>query len=240
MRAELRPRPDPASPPRPDARAIGVVYLLYFVTAVLAVLLVKGLVVSGDPGTTAENLLANKALYQSGFAVGLVANALYITLTALFYGLFAPVDRGLSLLAAFFGLAGCAVQIIGSLFQLAPLLILGDGSYQAGFSAGQLQLMASLFLGLRLQTFHMALVLFGVYIVLIGCLVHRSEFLPRMLGVLLMLAGLGWLTYLWPPLASALSPFIQPFGFLAEFLLMLWLLVLGVRVSRRQETAYEA
>ena len=94
----------------PKARAIGVVYLLYFLTAFFAAFLTKGIVVSGDAAATANNILAHESLYRSGLAVDFSANALYIVLTALLYTLFEPVNRSMSLLAAFFSLVGCAVQ----------------------------------------------------------------------------------------------------------------------------------
>ncbi len=87
--------------PRPRARITGVVYLLYFLTAISAVLFVKGLVVSGDAAATANNILAHEPSFRLGFAVGLIGTALYIALTVLFYDLFKPVNSRVSLLAAF-------------------------------------------------------------------------------------------------------------------------------------------
>jgi len=219
------------------ARAIGVVYLLYFLTAFFAAFLTKGLVVSGDAAATASNILAHEALYRSGIAVALIANAFYIALTAYFYGLFEPVNRSMSLLAAFFSLVGCAVQIFGGLFQLAPLVVLGDNQWLSAFKVEQLQAAALLCLKLHAQTFNISLVLFAVYDLLIGYLIFKSTFLPRILGVLLMVAGLGWLTFVWPPLATSLSSYVLPLGALAEFLLMLWLLVKGVNATRWHERA---
>jgi hypothetical protein len=91
-------------PLRPGARITGVVYLLYFLTAVFAEFLVRGLVVSGDAAATANNILAHQPLYRLGLATALVATACYVAVTALFYDLFKPVNRSLSLLAAFFSL----------------------------------------------------------------------------------------------------------------------------------------
>ena len=107
-------------PPRPTARTIGVVWMLYFLTAIVGGLLTKGLVVSTDAAATATHLLAHQPLYRAGVAVGLFANALYVALTALLYGLFAPVNRSISLTAALFSLVGCVVQIVATMLQLAP------------------------------------------------------------------------------------------------------------------------
>src|SRR6204780_3182240 len=111
--------------PRPRARITGVVYLLYFLTAVFGEFFMRGLVVSGDATATANNILAHQPLFRLGLAIGLIAIACYIAVTALFYGLFRPVNRTLSLLAAFFSLVGCAITAFGSVFQLATLVVLG-------------------------------------------------------------------------------------------------------------------
>ena len=172
--------------PRPRARITGVVYLLYFLTAVSAEVFVgRGRVVAFD-------------------AVNVIAYAFYIAVTLLFYYMFKPVSRSLSLLAAFFSLAGCANDVLG-LFNLAPYKI-------------------------------NSLVFFGPYCLLLGYLIFRSTFLPRILGVLMASAGLGWLIFL-SPLGNHLSTFLQVLGFLAEASLMLWLIVKGVNVQRWKEQA---
>jgi hypothetical protein len=226
--------------PRPGARITGVVYFLYFLTAVLGEFFLKGIVVNGDPVATANNLIAHQPLYRLGLATGLIAIACYIALTSLFYGLFKPVNRNLSLLAAFLGLVACAIMAAGSLFQLAPLVVLGGAPYLSAFNVEQLRALALMFLELNNQTANICLVLFGFYDLLIGYLILRSVFLPRVLGALMALAGLGWLSFLYPPLANFLSPYILVLGFLAELLLMLWLLVKGVNVQRWKEQASAA
>ena len=221
--------------PRPRARITGAVYLLYFLTAVLGQFCLKGLVVDGDAAATANNILAHQPLFRLGLATGLIATACYIAVTALFYDLFKPVDRRLSLLAAFFSLVGCAITAFGSLFQLAPLVVLGGSQYLSIFKVEQLRALALMFLELNTQTANICLVLFGFYDILIGYLIFRSTFLPRVLGGLMALAGLGWLAFLYPPLANSLSPSVLVLGFLAELLLMLWLLAKGVNIQRWKE-----
>src|SRR6202167_2137758 len=223
--------------PGPRARLTGVVYLFYFLTAVLGEVFLRGLVVDGDAAATANNILAHQPLFRLGLATGLIATACYIALTALFYGLFKPVNRSLSLLAAFFSLVGCAILAFASLFQIAPLVVLGGSPYLSVFKVEQLRALALMFLELNTQANNICVAFFGVYCLLIGYLIFKSFFLPRILGVLMALAGLGWLTFLSPPLANHLSPYNLVLGFLAELSLMLWLLVMGVNVQRWQEQA---
>jgi Domain of unknown function (DUF4386) len=111
--------------PRPRARITGLVYLLYFATAVSGELLLRGLVVSGDAAATATNILAHEPLFRFGLATGLISTACYVALTALFYDLFKPVNRSLSLLADFFSLVGCAILAFATLFRVAPFVVLG-------------------------------------------------------------------------------------------------------------------
>jgi uncharacterized membrane protein YidH (DUF202 family) len=226
--------------PRPKVRTTGVVYLLYFLTVISADFFVKGLVVSGDAAATANNILAHESLFRAGFAINLIATALYVAMTALFYELFKPVNKSLSLLAAFVGLVGCAIQAVSYVCYLAPFVLLRRAQYLSVFTVEQLQALVLMLLKLRSQAEQIGLVFFGFFDFLIGCLILRSTFLPRILGGFMVLAGLGWLVFLSPPLANHLSHYILPLGFLAELLLMLWLLVKGVNVQRWQEQAVVA
>jgi hypothetical protein len=174
--------------PRFKARLTGAVYLLYFLTAILAEFLVSHM----------------HGAY--GLAVNLISAALYVALTVLFYYIFRPVNASLSLLAAVISLAGCSITVL-NLFhfaaQISPLFF------------------------------------FGPYCLLLGYLILRSTFLPRILGGLMALAGLGWLTFIMLAPTSHLIPFLEGLGILAEGLLMLWLLVLGVNPQRWREQAGE-
>ncbi len=230
-------REDTEDAPHPTARIVGAVYLLYFLTAFVAAFLLRGLVTPGHAAATANSILTHQGLYRSGFAVDLIGNALYIVLTAFLYRLLGPVNWSISLTAAFISLAGCAVQIFAGVFRLAPLVVLTDTRLATGFSTEQLQNLALLSLSLHGQTFNISLVLFGLYDSLLGYLVFRSSFLPRFVGVLLMCAGAGWLTFLWPPFATAVSSYVLPLGALAEIVFMFWLLLRGINLSAWQAIA---
>jgi len=220
------------------ARTAGAFYLLNILTGV-ALFVPSTLVVHGDAAATATNILAHRPLVWFGFADSLLATACYIVVTALLYGLFKPVSSSLSLLAAFFSLVGCAVGAFGGLFQLAPLVLLGGGQYLSVFKVEQLQAVALMLLELNAQA-SIALVFFGFYCLVIGYLILRSTFLPRIVGVLMGVAGLGWLTFLIPPLANYLYPYNLAPGVFGEGALTLWLLVMGVNAQRWQERASAA
>ena len=197
--------------PRSMARVAGLFYLLTFVTGVVAAYADSGLFVSSDAQTTAANILAHPLKFQLGIAAYLINVACYIAVTALFYRLFKPVIGSVSLIAAFFSLVGCAIQASACLFQLGIPVVLKGAPYLDAFKPEQTQGVAFLFLKLYVQDYNIGLVFFGFYCALIGWLAFRAAFLPRIVGVMMLLAGLAWLTFLWPPLADASRiPTIHP------------------------------
>ena len=227
--------------PRFKARITGVLYLLTMVTGIFAQGFISGrLVVEGDAAATATNILTHRGLFELGFTVYLIEMACQIAITALFYDLLKPAGRSVSLVAAFLGLAGCVIKTFGRLFYIAPLFVLGGASYLSVFSPEQLQALALLFLKVNDRGAGIALAFFGFYALLTGYLIIRSTFLPRILGVVSVVAGVGWLTFLYPPLGYRLFPYIAPFGLLGALALILWLLVVGVNEQRWKEQASAA
>src|SRR5947199_2424647 len=227
--------------PRFKARITGVLYLLTMLTGIFAQGFVSGrLVVDGDAAGTATNILTPRFLFELGFTVYLIEMACQIAITALFYDLLKPAGRSVSLVAAFLGLAGCVIKTLSRLFFIAPLFILGGAHYLSVFSAEQLQALALLFFEVNDHGAAIALVFFGFYALLTGYLIVRSTFLPRILGVLSILGGLGWLTFLYPPLGYRLFPYVAAFGLLGATALIVWLLVFGVNEQRWKEQASAA
>ena len=227
--------------PRLTARTTGVFYLITILTGIFAQGFVsERLVVSGAAAATATNILAHSSLFQLGFAVYLVEMACQIAMTALFYELLKPAGRSVSLLAAFLGLAGCVIKTFSRVFFIAPLLVLGGAHYLSVFSVEQLQALALLFLKVNDRGAAIALVFFVFYALLTGYLIIRSTFLARILGVVSVIAGLGWLTFLYPPLGYHLFPYVAAFALLGAAALILWLLVKGVDEKRWKEQASAA
>ena len=225
--------------PRFMARMAGVFYLMDFAFAP-AMFAGSKFVVPGDATVTATNMLTHESLFRLGFAGNMIALATYIAVTALFYELFKPVNRTISLLAAFFGLAGCVIIAVSCVFYVAPFLVLGGSShYFSAFTVEQSQALALLLFKLYSQGFGVSFVFFGFYCLLIGYLIFRSRFMPRFLGVGMAIAGLGGLTFLSPPLVHYLSPYIM-LGGIGEGALVVWLLVVGVNPERWKEQASAA
>jgi uncharacterized protein DUF4386 len=220
---------DATSPPSP--RIIGWVWIIYFVTGILGTLLTRGILVPTDAAATATNILAHASLWRAGFAVDFLANLIYVALTALVYGLFRPVNPMLALLAAFFSLVGCTVQIMGELLRLAPFVVLPNAQFASAFGAHQVQTAALVGLILYRSVFQISFVLFACFELVTGYLILKSTFLPRWLGWWWLAGGVAWLTFLWQPLATTIWPVLVVAG-AAELALPVWLLVKGVDISR--------
>jgi hypothetical protein len=225
--------------PRFQARMAGLVAWIT-TTSGFAAIVVGNLVVYSDAAVTAHNILANETLYRLA-VVGDVVSVLYIVYTFLLFKLFRPVNRNLAATGALFSLVGVAVGMLIPLFGFAALVVLKEAHSLSGFSPEQVRATALLFLKLRTQVDTISLVLFGTYNILTGYLIIRSTFLPRILGVLLALAGVcyqinNFAIFLAPDFAAHLLPWILiPGG--SELLLAGWLLVVGVNEQRWKEQA---
>jgi uncharacterized protein DUF4386 len=225
--------------PRSLARMAGVFQALEGTTATFGQVIVLGwLIVSGNTAATAANILGHERLFWLGFATSLLGVVFHMAWALLLYDLFKVVNRRVSLLAVFVILVGCAIQALTSVLYLAPMLILNAGSSLSALTAEQLHSLAYIFVRLNGYAFNTYLVFFGLWCVLIGFLIFRSIFMPKILGVLLAISGLAWMMYLVPPVAIHLFiPYIAGASALGEIPLLLWFLVLGVNAERWEEQA---
>jgi hypothetical protein len=229
------------SSPQFRARLAGGFSLLTIVLGVFAQgFIAERLIISGDAAATAANILSHEGLFRLGFALYLIELACQITMTVLLYDLLKPVSKSVSLLAAVFGLTGCGIKIISRIFFIAPVFVLGGSHYLSVFSTEQLQALALLSLKVDYQAETMAMIFFGFYAIVKGYLVIRSTFLPRILGVLGAVAGLGLLTYLYEPFAASVVLFIVGLGIVGALANLVWLLVFGVNEQRWKEQASAA
>jgi hypothetical protein len=209
---------------------------------VFALVTTQGLFVANDAAQTMSNIAAAEPMFRLAFVSIIVAGVVYVAVVAILYVLMKPAGPTLSAIAAFMGLAGCAIGGSTALNQIASLMYLGDAAYLAAFSQEQLQVMARLSIRASGIGNTIGLVFFGFYCLLLATLVFRARFLPRWLGVLLLLAGIGWLigsftTFLMPWLGIAGT--LIPVSGLGEALFTLWLLVMGVNTEKWRAQAAE-
>src|SRR5579859_185909 len=232
--------------PRLDARIAGGLYLIIIVLGAFAIGYVPAvLAVPGDVAATAHNIQTHELLYRLGLVANMITVVCNIPLALYLYDLFKVVNRRLSLLVVFFTLVATAVETANLLSQFVPLILFDGGYYATALTAGQLQALAAMSLDQLTIGYDIQQVIFAGYLLAAGYLVFRSTFLPRTVGVLLAIGGLCYLTYsfaafLAPEFAAHLVPYIQLPSFFGEASLCLWLLVMGVNVSRWEMQAGKA
>jgi hypothetical protein len=233
--------------PRFKARMAGVLYLLIIVGALFAPFAVapSGMMRGDSALPTAAQILASKPWYVFGGAAQLVLGACDIGVALIFYGLLKPVSRELALLAAFFRLVFVAIANANVLNHFAPLLLLSGGEYLSAFKPDQLQALALIFIRLRTIGLDIALVFFGFHCVVLGYLIFRSTFFPRILGLMLAIGGVGYSVNIFAnviphAIGGHFFPYIMLPAGIAEISLTVWLIIVGVNASKWKEQASAA
>ncbi len=201
------------------------------------------LIVSGDAAATAHNIQGSETLFRVGLAGEMLTCVCDVALSMILYVLLRPVSRNLALLGAFFRLTFVAIYSVAKLFEIAALVALGRADYLKAFNPQQLYALAYMSLRVHSLGYGVSLLFFGFCSVLFGHLIYRSGYLPRTLGILLVIGGWGYVLFslaqmLAPEFAATwLFPWLMLPAFPAELGLALWLLVKGVDVPRWEERA---
>jgi hypothetical protein len=232
--------------PRRVGRMLALLSLLLIISGVFAQGFVSDRLIDySNATTTANNILAHKGLFEMGFTVFLIEMACNVATAALWYVLLRPVNRSLALVSAFIDLSGAVIKTFARVFFIAPLWVLlrGGGGASAvlpGFTSEQVQSIALILLRINNSGAAAAMAFFGFSTILQGFLIYRSTFMPRWLGALSMICGIGWLTFLYPPLGSRVFIFAAPVGLLGVVLMIFWLLVRGVDEKKWEAQAATA
>jgi hypothetical protein len=223
------------------ARVAGLLYLSIAILAPLGEMLVRqSIIVPGDAATTARNIAASEGLFRLGFVSDLVVQTIHVFLVLALFKLLKRVNDNHALLMVLLGLVGVPIAMLSVLNQIAALHLSRGADYLTAFAPDQLQAMVPLFLDLHEQGIFIAQIFWGLWLFPLGYLVFKSGYIPRVLGILLIIAGLGYLidcltVFLFPSFGVTVSPFT----FWGEVLLPLWLLVKGVNVERWEERGLE-
>lgn len=221
------------------ARLAGGLYLAIAPFSAFGILYVPSvLVVRGDAAATARNIMASEWLFRSGMVSHLVAEIILVFVALALYQLLKPVNKGHAVLMVTLALLGVPIAFVNEVNHLAALRWLSGAEYLEPFTAVQRYAQAMLFLDLWDSGILVAQVFWGLWLFPLGYLVFRSGFLPRLLGILVIIAGGG---YLVDVVVAILSPNIEVtisyFTFVGELLLPLWLLLKGVNVEQWQQVA---
>jgi len=223
----------PDQSPRKTARMAGFFYLMFIITFISASIVRSRLIVFGDAATTANNILSAQGLFRIGFVTELVSAVFFVLAAWALYVLLKPVNKNLALLFLLLNLGGVAVECINALNLFAALQFFNGANYLNVFQTGQLQAMAMSFLNSYTNGFMITQIFFSTWLLPLGYLVYKSRFLPRLLGILLILdffAILSWfLQFFLLPDYGILSYPGLAISFIAEFSISLWLLIKAVK-----------
>ena len=223
------------------ARIAGFLYLIYIVATMFANVSRTKLIVFGDAIATANNILASEWLFRIGFISDVLAGVLFLLAAWALYVLLKPVNKNIALLFLLLNLGGVAVQCINMLNLFSAVLLLSGADYLKVFQADQLQALAMFFLNLHHNGYWIAQIFFGAWLFPLGYLVFKSGFLPRFLGVILMVHCVVWLMsalqfFLFPGFIGitfvGITYLSYPIGFISEFGLTLWLLIMGAKEQK--------
>jgi Domain of unknown function (DUF4386) len=230
--------------PRLEARIGGVLYMIIILGGLFAPFAVapSGMMLGDAAIPSIAKILRSEHLYILGGAVQLFVYACDISVALVFYDLLKPVSGSVALLATFFRLVFVAIASGNMLNHFAPLIFLNGADYLKAFAPDQLEALANAFIRLRTFGFDIALVFFGFHCILIGYLMFRSTFLPRVLGLALALGGVGYVANIFvttipPNIQVHLFPYIMLPAGIAEISLTLWLIIVGVNVAKWNEQA---
>lgn len=227
--------------PQRYARLAGILYLILAVASGWAFFNLTSMIVPGNAAQTVSNLRASESVFRLGIMSDLLGQAVFIFLVLVLYRLLKPVDRNQARHMVALVIISVALQSISLINQIAALFLLNGADYLAAFSAEQVDALVLFFLNMHSAGFSViAQVFFGLWLIPLGILIYKSGFLPKVLGILLIVAAFGYLVdvvtfFLVPGLEVTLSEFT----FIGELLLLLWLLIKGVNVEQWKKRALE-
>lgn len=217
---------------REAAMVAGFGLLFMTIFALFAnVFALPSLIVPGDATGTANNIMANEGLFRIAICSFIIVIILDVLVAWAFYVLLKPVNKSLSLLMAWFRLVYATILTFSLVFLVIVLLLLSDAEYLTVFETDQLHAQVMLFLNAFSDGWAVGLVLFGLHLTVLGYLVFRSDYIPGILGVLLIVAGLSYIIdnfgkFLFPNFDVTIS-MVLGWG---ELLFMFWLLLKGGKI----------
>ena len=218
------------------ARIAGFLYLLLALTGAFSILYVpSALVVFGDAAATAERIASSQLLFRAGILSGIVSNVIFVLLVLVLYHLLKETSRKQAMLMVTLVVISVATGFVNTINQLGALIALSGAEFLSAFEEPELDALAYLFIRLHSHGIQIIQIFWGLWLFPFGILVYRSRFIPKILGVLLIVAGVGYLlgtiTFLiLPQYHSALATLITILE-MGELPIILWLLIVGVKAQ---------
>jgi len=224
--------------PNRTARIAGLLYIVPWVFSFLAIILRQNLIVAGDAAATAENIAASEFTFRFSIVSDLFVQVIFIFLVLLLFQLLKPVNKNIAVLMVVLFLVSVPIAMLNMLNQHAALLLLSGSEYLNALTTDQLQSLVTLFREFHEIGIMIAYIFWGLWLFPLGYLVFKSGFLPRIIGILVMISCFGYLFdftafFLFPDFNFAINMYT---GW-AELILCLWLLIKGVNVEQWQKSA---
>src|SRR5215469_14019909 len=223
------------NPTKKQARIAGLLYLLASIAAVFAWVYVTGkLFVRDDATATANNIRAFETLFRMGIASELIGSIIFIFVVLALYRLFKPVSEKQAMAMAILLLISTPISLLAVLGEVAALILAGGANFLTTFDQHQLDSLSYLFFRLHGQALVVAQIFWGLWLFPFGVLVIRSGFIPRFIGYLLFIAGVGYLldsfaSIVLPQYAHSISRFAMLLT-LGELSIIFWLLIWGATI----------
>jgi hypothetical protein len=217
------------------ARVAGAIYLSMVLFAPFSLLYVPTLIVRGNAAATASSILAHETTFRLGIVAELIGLVIFILLVLALYRLLSGVSKAVAMLMVAFVLVSVAIGFVNVVNNIAALTLFRGADFLAVFDKPQRDALAMLFLGLYRQGIAVNEMFWGLWLLPFGLLVMRSRFLPRILGVWLIVNGVAYvaislIALLWPAYASLAFRAAQP-ALMGELAITLWLLIKGAKVE---------
>ena len=217
-----------------EARVAGVLYLLLGVTSALEMSIPSVFIVHGDAAATVGKIASSQLLYRLYVVSGLVSQIVFVFLVLALYQLLKGVNKRQAALMVALVLVQVPMSFAIMLCELAPLVLSNGADYWSAFDKHQLDALTMGFLSLGSYGTNATMALWGLWLLPFGVLVFRSGFIPRILGVFLIIGCFGWLAIsLTSLLFPAYARIANQLTFLAvgELLIILWLVIMGARTA---------
>ena len=220
------------------AHVTGILYLVIFFANLFVFIFVSGsLNVAGDAATTAENIRASESLYRSGVVSYLIVFLSEIGTTILLYKLLTPVNKTLAMVMMTTRLMQAAVHAANLINFIFPLILLNGGDYLTSFAPDQINSLVLLFTDVHYYGVLVSEAFFAVSLFLLGYLVYKSELFPGILGIMLAIAGAGYVLdsfgiFLMPQQQALFANIMIAPAIIAELSFTLWLLIKGIRTPK--------
>lgn len=223
--------------PQKTARMAGLLYLILAPLGIMGLIYVSAtMVVDGDAAATINNILANESMYRLSIFAALITQVVNVFVVLFLYKVLQPVNKNIAALMVIFILLGAPIAMLSEAFRYAVLLLVDHAETVTSLSGVQLETAVSVSLDLYETGIMIATIFWGLWLFPMGYLVFKSGYIPKLIGILLMIGCFGYLAdvvvfFFFPESGLAISQYT----FIGEILLPLWLLIKGVNVERLEQ-----